>query len=69
MHPNTLLIYPNPTGDFFRLNKVSDIEIYNLNGQGIKSLRNVQVVDVEDINPGLYFVKDAEGKVAKLIVK
>lgn len=69
IHTNTLLIYPNPTGDYFHLNKVSDIQIYNLNGQCIKSLRNVQLVDVEDMSSGLYFVKDSDGKVARLIVK
>jgi len=67
--PGLLMFYPNPAGDFIHLIHTADIEIYNLNGQLIKSLQHVQVVDVSTIESGLYFIKDMDGNVAKLLKK
>jgi hypothetical protein len=66
---STLMIYPNPASDFIQLNKVTDVDVYNLNGQIVKSAQNTQVVNISDVASGLYFVKDTEGNVAKLIVR
>jgi len=66
---NTLMVYPNPSSDYINVNKISDLQICNLNGQIVKAAQNVQVIDISDLGPGLYFVKDELGNVAKLIVK
>lgn len=64
-----LQVYPNPASDMIRLSKVSDVSIYNLNGQLVKSVYRTDIVDISDMVNGLYFVKDVEGNVVKLIVK
>lgn len=66
---NTLILYPNPSADLVHLNKISDLNIYNLNGQLIRSFQNVQVFNVAGMESGLYFVKDVAGNTAKLIVR
>jgi hypothetical protein len=48
---------------------VTDVVIYNLNGQQMRSVRNSDVIDIGHMPHGLYFVKDREGNVAKLVVK
>jgi len=66
---STLSLYPNPASDYVTLSKISDVNIYNVNGQLVKSAQNAQIIDISDVESGLYFVKDMEGNVAKLIVK
>jgi len=58
---NQLLVYPNPSSRLLNLNNVekdSQIEIYNLNGQLIMStLYNGSLIDINSLKSGAYFVK------------
>ncbi len=66
---NGFQVYPNPATREIQLNKVSDIAIYNMQGQRIKVARQVTRVDVSELPTGTYFVQNAEGNTLKLIVE
>jgi hypothetical protein len=66
----SLEFYPNPnsTGTLL-LNRVADVEIFNLTGQRILQAVNVSEVNISVLQPGIYMVKDELGNVGKLIRK
>jgi hypothetical protein len=66
---STLSIYPNPTNrDVVYLNKVSDVSIFSINGQLIKSLDGVKEVNIAEFDTGMYIFRDTEGNVQKLVI-
>ncbi|MEZ5017541.1 MAG: T9SS type A sorting domain-containing protein [Flavipsychrobacter sp.] len=65
----TFTVYPNPTSRELHLSRVMDVAIYNVNGQRIKVLRQVQTVHVADMTPGTYFIRNEEGETLKFIVQ
>ncbi len=65
-------IYPNPANDNFILNIEGNIQvtITDLNGRIVKQTDNEKLIDIEDLNTGLYFVtikKDGISETKKLI--
>ena len=66
----SISIYPNPTSDaFFVSNKsdqeISHIEVYSINGMLVKEIRNTAettVIDVSNLQTGIYFVKLTVGE-------
>ena len=68
-----LILYPNPVSNELRVslpaswqNKEVVLEVYNQNGQQLKSLRNsnasqTEVVTVNDLSQGFYFLKASSG--------
>ncbi|MCG8700580.1 MAG: T9SS type A sorting domain-containing protein [Bacteroidales bacterium] len=63
-------LYPNPANESFSLNRLSNIQIYNVSGQLEMELDNVyRNIDISSLQRGIYFVKDDEGNVRKLMVE
>ncbi|OSZ79382.1 hypothetical protein CAP35_14310 [Chitinophagaceae bacterium IBVUCB1] len=62
-------IYPNPVSRELHISQPMDVAIYNMNGQRLKVLRNVQKVDVSDMAAGVYFIRSADGETLKFIVE
>mgnify|MGYP000510090114 CR=1 FL=1 len=62
-------VWPNPVARELNFNTVTDAAIFNMNGQLMRVFRNTQVADVSDLEPGIYFVKNAKGETVKLIVQ
>lgn len=58
---STIKVFPNPTNSFFRIeaNEIVDfVEVYDITGKKVKRCNNeLNEYNVEDISPGLYFVK------------
>ena len=46
-----------------------DAAIYNISGQRLKVVRDTKTINVSDLNPGVYFIKNTEGKTVKFIVE
>ena len=72
---NSILIYPNPTSDFFHIDcrdvpwcVSTPITIYSLDGKLIKTVEDTNIVDVRDLNEGLYLI-NIGGKVGKVIIE
>lgn len=68
-------IYPNPTSDFINIDckdvpwRVSiPINIYSLDGKLVKTVENANVVDVRDLDEGLYLI-NIGGTIKKFVVE
>ena len=73
---STLIIYPNPTTGivFVKADNIQKIEITNINGQIIKTIKNMTTnsFDISNQSKGIYFIKviTNEGiSIGKLILK
>ena len=67
---NSILIYPNPTSDFIHIEGIDPqpITIYTLDGRLIKQVENTNIVDVRNLNEGVYLI-NIEGIIKKFIVE
>ena len=63
-------IYPNPTSDFIHIENIKpqSVSIYSLDGKLIKSIETANVIDVRDLNEGIYLI-NIGGKVGKVIIE
>jgi len=62
-------VYPNPTSRELNLNKAQDIAIYDVTGKRIRVVRDAKSIDVSELNAGIYFIQNNEGKTIKFIVE
>ena len=64
-----ICIYPNPTSDFIFIENIDpqQVVIYSLEGKMIKSAGNTNIVDVRDLEKGMYLI-NIDGIVKKLII-
>jgi len=71
-----LAIYPNPTNDYFKVEKSSNvniesIRIYNISGKLVKEFAESERYNVSDLNSGIYFlrIKTDKSQTIKKLVK
>lgn len=62
-------IYPNPASTQVYFNKPTNYRLYNMQGKLIKQANNAFYLNIEDVNSGIYIIKNTEGTAQKLIVK
>jgi secreted PhoX family phosphatase len=62
-------VYPNPASREITLNKVSDIAIYDVAGKRIRVAREVQQLDISDLNSGVYFIRNTQGETIRFVVE
>jgi uncharacterized protein len=60
-------VYPNPASDVINFNTTTDVSLYNVSGQRIRVERNVNQINVSDLNTGIYFLQNIKGEVVKLV--
>ena len=63
-------VYPNPTSDFIYIENIEPqlVTIYSFNGKTVKTVENANVIDVRDLNKGMYLI-NIEGFSQKIIIK
>lgn len=61
--------YPNPTTRLVYLNEMTDVAVYNAQGQRIMVTRNVDKIDVSQLATGIYYLQNAKGDMVKLSVQ
>lgn len=73
---NALTIYPNPTNEYFKVEKSSNvniesIKIYNISGKLVKEFTESERYNVSDLNSGFYFlrIKTDKSQTIKKLVK
>ncbi|WP_146171775.1 T9SS type A sorting domain-containing protein [Flavobacterium magnum] len=67
-HRKAFGFYPNPaTANTIFFNAPSDVTVSDVSGKIIKTAANASTLYVGDLNPGLYFISNNEGKVLKMI--
>jgi hypothetical protein len=65
---NEFKMYPNPVhGDKIHFNVASDVTVSDVSGKQVLNANNATELNVSQLNSGIYFVRNAEGKVLKLI--
>lgn len=70
-----IAIYPNPTQGVLRVNTdsvVKQIQVYGMNGQKIRSVENINQLDMSSLSKGIYIVNvvtEKESKSFKVIKK
>ena len=62
-------IYPNPTSDFIFIENIEPqlVTIYSLDGKLVKTVENANVIDVKDLNEGMYLI-NIDGTVKKFVI-
>ncbi len=66
---NGFEMYPNPATRTLYFSQRTDIAIYDVNGKRMEVYRAVEDIDISHLNPGVYFVRNAEGDTQKLVVQ
>lgn len=65
---NDFMMYPNPVnGALIHFNVASDVTISDVSGKQVLNAKNATEINVSQLNSGIYFVRNANGKVLKLI--
>jgi hypothetical protein len=62
------MFYPNPTNNEIRFSEAGDYKIYNISGSLIRDLKNIQVLNISDLQKGSYIIQNNKGVNQKLIV-
>jgi secreted PhoX family phosphatase len=62
-------VFPNPTTRTVTFEEAMDVAIYDNTGNRIRVYRDRKSIDVSDLPAGVYYLNNAEGKTAKLIVQ
>ncbi|NVK28076.1 MAG: DUF839 domain-containing protein [Flavobacteriia bacterium] len=66
---NGFQIYPNPASRELHFNETTDVAIYDVNGRRLNVYREVKLIDISHLNAGVYFVKNENSDVQRLIVE
>lgn len=71
---NNLRVYPNPTKDIVNIESITsikNIEIFNVLGKKINTLKNQNNINIENLPNGVYFlkIKNEDNIVIKQIIK
>lgn len=65
---NRFSFYPNPTnGNMIYFNAAADIMISDISGKQILKAENVTELNISSLSKGVYFIKNNDGKVLKMI--
>ncbi len=62
-------VYPNPTSRIVYFNRSMDVALYTIDGQLLQVARNAKSMDIMNLSPGTYVLKNEEGDVKKLVVQ
>ena len=67
---NGIHIYPNPTSDFIRIENIEPqfVTIYSIDGRLVKKVENANVIDVRDLDKGVYLI-NIDGATQRIIIK
>lgn len=62
-------VWPNPVNRELKMNKTTDVAVYDASGNRIKVVRNSNVINMFGLAAGTYFIRTAEGDTQKVIVE
>ena len=68
---NDLVTYPNPTSDYIYVNKKVDLTVINMLGDVVISEKDINILDVSKLSPGMYnvLIEYNKLKINKKIIK
>ena len=67
---NGIKVYPNPTSDFIFIENIEPqlVTIYSTDGKMIKTIENANIIDVRDLEKGIYLI-NIDGTANKIVVE
>lgn len=66
---NKLKAFPNPADEMIYLNVVSNIAMYDVNGNLVKTAEGVDSINVSALPAGIYFINAENGESIKVVVE
>jgi hypothetical protein len=60
-------VYPNPSRDLIRSNRVDNYEIFDLSGRLVKAYSNTNILNISDLNKGTYILKNEADQFKKIV--
>ncbi|MBO9699290.1 MAG: T9SS type A sorting domain-containing protein [Sporocytophaga sp.] len=66
---NIFNAWPNPVQRTLNLNKKTDVVLFDANGVVLKKVDNTEIIDMFDVQPGMYFLQNKDKETIKLIVQ
>lgn len=63
------MVYPNPTSRYVYFSEKMDVALYNSQGKLIRVERGTDMLDIMNIEPGAYVIKNSAGQAKKLIIQ
>ncbi len=63
------VVYPNPTSRYVYFGEKMDVALYNSQGQLIRVERDTDTLDIMNVEPGTYVIKNSAGQAKKLIIQ
>lgn len=64
---SSLGVYPNPTNGMLNLTRITDIEIYSLDGKIVLAETQTNMLDLSNLENGTYILRSKEGEVIKIM--
>jgi len=62
-------VFPNPATRFIQFNKTVDVALYNNAGQRLRVYRQVNEINVSDLQKGMYYLQAENGNFKKLVIQ
>lgn len=62
-------VYPNPTSRIVYFTETMDVALYDVNGKLIRVERNANSMDIMNVQPGTYYLKNQKGETKKLVIQ
>ena len=69
INSNAFIMYPNPVANVVFFNKVDDYQLFDMAGRLVHSVRQTQSLKVNDLQSGLYLLKNSTDQSQKLLIK
>lgn len=62
-------VWPNPGSNVIHFNKTTDIGVYDVSGSLLHIHQNIDQLEIANLLPGIYFIKNKDSEVVKLLVE
>jgi secreted PhoX family phosphatase len=62
-------VYPNPATRFLKLSRVTNANVYDVEGTLVMQVMNTNQIDIADLPAGTYLIKASEGETVKFVIE
>ena len=69
INSNAFIMHPNPVANEVFFDKVDDYQLFDTSGRLVHSVKQTQSLKVNDLQSGLYLLKNSTDQSQKLIIK
>lgn len=66
---STFKAWPNPTTRTLHFNQLQDVRLYDQYGRLVQSQNKTEVMDIFDISPGIYYLRNEDNQSIKVVIE